>query len=140
MADTLALSKIIEPFVRDWLRQEYKQEFESHDVALTLTTGGLHRFDAVSIDRSIVADIKSSFSFGAGSVHSVIVDLYYLNLITAEKKFLVLTDLDFFNYFMKRMEGKIASGIKVLPCELPPKIKEKIKDTQLNAQREIGKK
>ena len=149
MANTSALSEIVEPFVRKWLKQKYGEKFENKNVALTLTTGGKHKFDAVSVDRSIVADVKSSSArndnassrkFVAGTFRSAIVDVDYLSLIIAKKKILVLTNRDFFDYFIKRMKGKIASGIEVLYCQLPLSIRKKTGAVLLNAQREIGKK
>src|SRR3990172_11746299 len=97
MANTNYL-KEIESWVRDnWLHKQFPgYQFDKR--FLELTTGGKHEFDAVSKDISIVASIKThswTTSGGkrpAGKIAQLYQELYFLNLVEAKKKCLVLTN------------------------------------------------
>jgi hypothetical protein len=58
MADTTYLKREVETFVRRVLAERFGQPFSSE--RLRLLPGGLHEFDAVSADRTIVVGIKSA--------------------------------------------------------------------------------
>ena len=59
MANTTQIKKLIEPHVRDWLASKFPGH-EFKETSVTLKWGGVHKFDAVSEDRSIVAEILSN--------------------------------------------------------------------------------
>ena len=143
MANTNDL-KQIEPYVRKWLRKEFHKEFLPNEIALPLRTGGKHKFDAISRDRSIVAGIKSNHprpekKVGVGVVDSSLVELYYLSLVKAKRKFLIFTNKDFYEILKRRLEGKILPDTKILYCKLSKKAASIAARAAKSARREIMK-
>jgi len=141
MADTTYMKNEVERWVRNWLAQQFpKQHFSKQ--SLELITGGKHEFDAVSQDKGVVAGITGhSFKTRGGNLPSgkyagLYQELYFLSLIKATKKFLILTNEDMFRDFQKKSEGKIAAGIDLIFCPLPSNIMEKVADIQAKASRE----
>jgi len=136
--------KEIEPYVRKWLKKEYGKEFFSYEFTLPLRTGGKHKFDAVSADKSIVAGIKSNRPGKGGKVRvgvtdSSLVELYYLSLINAKRKFLIFTDKTFYKVLKKRFNGKILPDTELLYCKLSKRIASIAARATKKARREIVK-
>ena len=117
MADTRYLTKEVEDFVRLRLRQLHGTEFSKRK--LSLTTGGKHEFDAVSTDGDIVASIKatsgrtSGGNLPQGKFNNAIAELYYLNLVKAPTRILVLTNADFRGLLVRKLQGAIAPGVSI---------------------------
>jgi hypothetical protein len=109
MADTRYLKSIVEDHVRAWLRDKFGQSFKSVPLPLTGVQGiaRTHEFDAVSEDESIVCSIQtaswktSGKKRGSGKVHGAYTELYFLSLIQATQKILILTDPEFFECFTR---------------------------------------
>lgn len=147
MANASDLKNLIEPYVRNWLAKRYQTSFEEHEKALELLTGGRHRFDAMSKDNLIVAGIKASAEresgskrrVGAGAIKSAFTELYFLSLIQAKKKLLVLTNRGFYEIFKRRSKGKVWPDTEVLYCSLPKKLAAIAAAASRNARKEIGK-
>lgn len=145
MANTNALKTLAEPYVRRWCSSKYGIEFEDFEKEIRLVTGGVHRFDAVSRDGSVVAGIKTSTlrdngQVSAGVIKSTFTELYFLSLIKANTKLMILTDKGYYEYFRRISEGKIAQGVEIIHCPLSKEIKEQIYVVHDNCRREIGKK
>jgi hypothetical protein len=90
MARTNELKDLVEPYVRTWLSKNYGIAFEPFELALTLVTGGTHKFDVVSQARAIIAGIKThavrpTGKVGVGPIKSAFTKLYFLSLVEAEK-------------------------------------------------------
>lgn len=115
--------------------------FESR--VLTLVTGGTHEFDAVSADGTVVASIKSasgktsSGQLPAGKIRAAEAELYYLTLIDAPTRLLVLTNKEFYEIMRKRLEGRLAHGIDLKFVPLPKDVQEHVAETQALASREV---
>jgi len=132
--------------VRDyWLTNKYpKKRFSKQ--TLKLRTGGNHEFDAVSQDNSIIAGIKTNSAKTSGGnppsgKYAVLFqELYFLSLVQAPEKLLVLTNEDMYKAFQNNSSGKIAKGIKIVFCPLPQNIKEKVAMVQAGASEEQSKK
>ena len=145
MANTIKLKKPVEDFVRNWLTNKYNKQFFKNDTELKLITGGKHRFDIVSQDLSIIGDIKSSTTrlngkVGVGTWKSVFMDLYYLSLVKADKKLMILTNKEFFKFFKNKSKGKIWPDTELLYCKLPDNLLKDISEVSKFARNEIGKK
>ncbi|MFA5155038.1 MAG: hypothetical protein WC453_01245 [Patescibacteria group bacterium] len=144
MANTKILSQLIEPYVRERLREKIGCEFYNKDIKLKLVTGGSHKFDIVSLDKNIIGDIKSHQTrengrAGVGSVKSIYFDIYMLSLVKAKRKILVLTNKNFYNFFKRISTGKTPLDIEIMLIELPDDIKTKAKTVHNIASKEIGK-
>ena len=148
MADTTKLKTIVEAFVRDELRKWYPgHTFVDKHLPLHKKRDGTfayHKFDAVSEDTSIVANIKSSSwttSAGkspAGKVGGLFEDIYLLSLAEAKTKLLILTDKESYERFTKTSDGKLAEGVEIRLCVLPPKLQEWVRHIQQAASREMS--
>ncbi|HEV2738710.1 MAG TPA: hypothetical protein VGU66_09040 [Candidatus Elarobacter sp.] len=130
MADTSYYKTHVEPFVRAELQRLHGQPFLSR--TLRLPTGGTHEFDAVSDDGSIVASIKSlsgKTSGGkrpAGKYAACLAELYFLTLVDAPVRMLVLTTPSLHTMFVRYMEGRLHPGVKIELIVVSPEIQGQI--------------
>jgi hypothetical protein len=146
MANTTFLKTKIEPFVRDFLANKFGQPFRS----AFLPHSGVknkpasHEFDAVSEDRKTVCGIKSASWYtsggtrGAGKIQGVYAELYFLSLVEANQKYLVLTDPEFFENFKRDAQGKLAPNIDLLYCELPEDLKREVAAIRTASRHELA--
>jgi len=141
MANTTYMKNQVEDWVRNWLDQQYPGSHFKKDT-LKLTTGGNHEFDAVSQENSIIAGITGhSWKTKGGNLPSAKYDglyreLYFLSLIRATKKLLVLTNEDMYRDFVNRSKGKVAQGIEISFCQLPVEMRQKVAQVQQKASEE----
>lgn len=145
MANTNLLKTIAEPYVRQWCSGKYGIEFENHEKEVMLVTGGVHRFDVVSKDGSVVAGIKTSTlrddgKVSSGVIKSTFTELYFLSLIKTTTKLMILTDKGYCEYFRKISRGKVTEGIEIIHCQFPKEIENNISAIHKNCRKEIGKK
>ena len=116
-----------EQYVLRKLRSRYGVEFRSEHVRLS--TGGFHVFDAVASDQSVVAVIRSASGRtangqdSAAQITDCVAELYYLSLVEAARRLLVLTSPEFHALFGKVMRGKVAPGITVTHLPLPAAVR-----------------
>lgn len=114
----------IEESVRTILSKEYgvvltkrrlTLQREKHD-----RTPNTHEFDFVSPDQKIVGEIKSYKYTKKAQANTrlprVMMDCWYLSLVKAEIKLLVLTDEKFYEEFKKDSDGLLPPSIKVCYC------------------------
>lgn len=142
MADTRFLKHQVEEYVRDVLKRAHGVDFRSE--SLTLSTGGRHEFDAVSEDKQIVATIKSSSgktvsgNLPSGKMRGVEAELYYLTLVDAPTRMVVLTDPQFYRIMLGRLKGKLADGLTLKLVELPPELQALASQVQKEASHEVS--
>ena len=109
MANTNLL-KAVEPLVRRWAASEYQRPIEPDEAALELISGGRHKFDVVAVDRTLVGGVKASRArvdgqAGTGVIKSLFTELYFLSLVEADIKLLVLQDPALYQYSSVRRAG-----------------------------------
>jgi hypothetical protein len=142
MADTTYLRRVVETYVRDQLSREFGQTFSA--TFLSLQPGGRHEFDAVSEDGGVVASIKAASGLTAGGrnpsgkIKDCIAELYYLSLVEAPIRRLVLTTPAFFAIFTKSTAGAVARGIEVVCVPLPAEMQLEVNKVVLAASREVS--
>ena len=141
MADTRIYKTKVEDYVREVLRAKYSVGFKRRK--LKLPTGGLHEFDAVGEDEQngrIVAGIKSSAGKNSlsGKIKSVEAELYYLTLVEAGTKLLVLTDREFHGVVKARLKCKVPQEIKVCPVELRGDLQKEVDAVRKKARDEMS--
>lgn len=144
MANTNLL-KDIEHYVRHWCSKKYGIEFETNEKEIQLVTGGIHRFDVVAKDGSVIAGVKTSTlrengRVGVGTIKSTFTELYFLSLVKANKRLMILTDQGYYTHFRKVSNAKVAEGIEIIYCPLPEEIERNIAIIHKNCREEIGKK
>jgi hypothetical protein len=142
MADTTYIKSSVEPYVREVLAKEFNSPFEAKQ--LTLETGGTHEFNAVSEDQRVVAVIKTSSGrtsgggLPSGKMKVAESDLYYLTLVRAPNRFLVLTDPEFYELLSSRLHGRLARGLSLKLIELPDHIRAQLRTVQKEASAEVS--
>jgi hypothetical protein len=141
MADTTYLRTVVESYVRRQLQDEFGRSFRAE--FLSLTPGGKHEFDAVSSDRDIVVSIKAASGLTAsgknpaGKIKDCVAELYYLSLVEAPIRRLVLTTPGFFDIFTRKTRGAVALGIEVVCVPLPPSMQVEVDEVVRKASREV---
>jgi hypothetical protein len=143
MANTNLL-KSVEPLVRRWAADQYQRPIEDGEIALELVSGGHHKFDVVSVDRTLIGGVKASRArdngkVGTGVIKSLFTELYFLTLVEAEVKLLVLTDPALYRYFLRQANGKIAPGIEVIEFTIPEEMTALLAPVHEASSSEIGK-
>lgn len=142
MADTSLLKTIVEPHVRAELTSEFGVSFAANTVILT--TGGTHEFDAVSTDGRIVASIKSASGktsggkVPSGKIKDVEAELYYLSLVSAQNRLLVLTTPEFYDIMSRRLAGRLLREIELRLISLPHELQEQVNLVQKRASAEVS--
>jgi hypothetical protein len=133
---------VVESYVREQLTDEFGQPFSSR--FLTLVPGGRHEFDAVSADGQVVVSIKSASGLTAGGrvpsgkIKDCLAELYYLSLVEAPIRRLVLTTPAFFQLFAKTSAGAVAAGLQVVCVPLPAAIQAEVDKVVEEASREVS--
>jgi hypothetical protein len=146
MADTTRLKYEVEPFVRAWLGEKFGQRFHSESLELTgvKQKPARHEFDAVSEDGKIVCGIKTSSwktsggKRGAGKIAEAYMELYFLNLVAVEQKYLVLTDHEFYEKLKINSRGKLPPDVDLLWCELSKELELGVAAIRAKSQNELG--
>ncbi len=142
MANTQYIKTSVEPYIRSWLSMRCGN-IDLLEEDSKLSTGGYHKFDAVSGNRFIVAAFVCNRAKTAtgkentGGVRKTLNDLQFLNLLagTATKRFLVFTDKDFLKLIQKRGKRVGTKEITFLYCKLPQKLAIGLENV-LNTSRE----
>jgi hypothetical protein len=123
MANTVLLRTMVEDYVRGHLQDRYGQLFSPR--TLPLRSGGRRGFDAVSVDQRIVASVSTASGLTAGGnkpngkINKAIADLYFLTLVDAPIRLLVLTTPRFHTILVREMMGAVAEGIAIECLPLP---------------------
>lgn len=137
MADTTRIKKEIEPFVRAWLSKELG-DTELTERPVTLLSGGVYKFDAVSEDGSIVAAILSNRPKtrtgreNTGGVRKALNDFERLKQLRGNvSKIIVFTDPEFCNLIQRRTKRFGSQDIDFKVCRLSPE-KQKLLEKILN--------
>lgn len=142
MANTSYYKTHVEPFVREELERRHGLVFTSR--TLTLTTGGTHEFDAVSSDGSVVASIKSLSGKTSGGKRpaakysTCLAELYFLSLVKAPRRVLVLTTPDWYAMFMRYMENRLDPRLKIELIRLPDDIQAEVDRVRALASGEVS--
>ncbi len=142
MADTSYLRRVVEPYVRQELGRRYDTVFLPK--VLGLVSGGQREFNAVSHSGAVVASITSaggktvSGNVSPGKVRIAESELYYLTLVDAATRLLVVTSPEFFSLLNKRLDGKLAPGISLELVELPEEMAEQVARVRAEASIEMS--
>ena len=142
MADTRA-HKLAEQWIADeWLPKRFAQPFS--ETQLRLSSGGSFKFDAVSEDGRIVANISTSAEktvrgkHGTAKVQKIRSDIYFVLLATAETKLIVLSEPDMHTWWLKEAaRGRVPAEIEFLHAVLPDNLKAMLQASRRRASQEV---
>lgn len=143
MADTSYLRYTVEPWIREQLQGTYRQSFTSQ--VLELRTGGRREFDAVSEDRCVVASVKahsgatSSGGIPSAKINSALLEIYFLMLVPADERILVLTNPEFFAIFNRSTKGRIVPEVRVELMPLPLDMQTRVDAVTKRASDEMAR-
>ena len=148
MAKTTELREV-EVFVRKELEKTYP-EHTFTEKALSLRkkrdgTPAIHKFDAVSENNAIVASIKSHSWLTSGGkspggkIGQIYQSLYFLSLVDAKTKLLILTDREAYEGFLAVSNGKVAEGVEIKLCPLPLELQLLVTKVQQKASQEMSR-
>ena len=142
MANTRFLTDSVEDYIRSRLKERYSQPFSKQ--VLRLTTGGSHEFDAASADGRVVASIKAASgrtSGGknpSGKIKDSLAELYYLSLLDAPIRLLILTTPAFHEIFVRKTQNALAPGLIVNLIPLPTEMQAEVDRVVAEASREVS--
>lgn len=142
MANTRYLTVEVENYVRDELAKRFGVSFSKR--FLTLTTGGKHEFDAVSDDRRVVASIKATSAKTAGGnlpqgkFNNALSEIYYLSLVEAPQRMLVLTFPPFRELLVKKIDGALVDGVTIECVPLPADMQSEVDHVLSKASKEVS--
>jgi len=147
MANTQVLKQQVEDYVREELGRRYRVSFEKKRLPLPGAENpiGDHEFDAVAVDRSVVAGVISSApktSGGrrnTGAVHHATGELYYLSLVAASHRILVCTNEGFRELMESVMKGRLAKGLEIAHVPLPADLNKLAEEARLRASNEMSR-
>lgn len=142
MADT-RIQLEVEDWVRaEWMSIEYGQTFYRERVKLT--SGGVFDFDAVSVDRHIVATISTSGArtasgkYAVGKMLKIRSDMYFLLLTEAERLIVVLTEKDMYEQCLKeKAGGRVPEIIEFGLAEIPSEMRLRLDNARKKASKEV---
>ena len=143
MADTSYLRYTVEPWIREQLQGTYRQTFTSQ--VLELRTGGRREFDAVSEDRCVVASVKahsgatSSGGIPSAKINSALLEIYFLMLVPADERILVLTNPEFFAIFNRSTKGRVVPEVRVELMPLPLDMQTRVDAVTKRASDEMAR-
>lgn len=142
MANTRYLTTEVEEYVRKSLQERFGTKF--HKRVLDLMTGGHHEFDAVSDDGKIVASIKAtsgktaSGKIPAGKFNNALAEIYYLSLVDAPTRLLVLTYPAFYEMLKVKTTGALALGVDLDCVILPDEMQREVDRVLAAASKEVS--
>lgn len=103
-----------------------------------------HEFDAVSTDGTVVAAVKASSGRTArnrnpsGKIKDAYAELLFLSLVQSPRRYLVLTDREFFDIFSKESDGKRPTGVELLHIPLPTELQRRVEAAKNAASDEVS--
>lgn len=142
MANTQFIKDEVEPWVRKRLEENFGQPFRS-DV-LKLRTGRNHEFDAVSADGAMIFSIKSASGRTAtgglpqGKFHTAIAELYFLSLVSGQKRVLLVTNPQFYKLLERRLAGLMPDGVHLECLPLPHEMQAQLDAVIAVASKEVS--
>lgn len=143
MADTRIQLEVEDWIRRNWLLAKFSQQFFRD--RMTLSSGGVFDYDAVSADRKIVvlistsSSITSSGKHGVGKLQKIRADMFFLLLTpNVERKIIVFSEKDMFEQCMVEIaNGRAPKEIEIMHAEIPDTLRMKLVESREKASREV---
>lgn len=143
MADTRIQIEVEDWVRRNWMSNQFGQKF--YRERLSLSSGGVFDFDAVSEDHKIVASISTSGSktvtgkHAVGKLLKIRSDMFFLLLANAERRLVILTEPDMFELCQKEAEGgRVPSSIEFFCAQIPDDLIVRLQSARQVASKEVS--
>src|SRR5258708_1898651 len=75
---------------------------------------------------------------GVGRFKGATERFIFFVLVEREKKFLVLTDEEFYRNLATDLTGKLAADVDLVLCKLPDDLEREVKRVRITSRRELG--
>jgi hypothetical protein len=142
MADTRVQLEAEDWVTREWMPKAYAQPF--HRDRVSLRSGGVFDFDAVSSDNKIIAAISTSGAstsggkLAVGKLQKIRADMLFLLLAKADRRLLVFTERDMYDLCLKeKAGGRVPPEIEFAHAELPAELKSRLYEAKKSASQEV---
>jgi hypothetical protein len=142
MADTRVQLEAEDWVTREWMAKAFGQRF--HRDRVSLRSGGVFDFDAVSDDGRLIAAISTSSAttsagkLAVGKLQKIRADMLFLLLARADRRILVLTESDMFQLCLKEKEGgRVPPEIEFAHAELPAALSARLSEAKKSASEEV---
>jgi len=143
VADTRIQLEVEDWVRRYWMPKQYGTKFSRE--RLTLRSGGVFDFDAVSEDHSIVATISTSGSKTSGGKHAVgkilklRSDMLFLTMVEAQHRVIILTEQDMYVQCQKEAAGgRVPPEIEFICADIPDDLRVRLVAARLKASSELS--
>ncbi len=128
---------------RNWLPEKFGQGF--YRERMPLRSGGVFDFDAVSLDKTIVASISTSGARTAtgknavGKMQKLRADMLFLLLSEAPRKILVLCENDMYELCLReRSSGRAPQEIEFFCATLPDDLALRLRAARKLSSEEVS--
>ena len=145
MADTRVQLQVEDWVRQHWMPEEFGTQF--HRERISLISGGVFDFDAVSSDRTIAATISTSGAKTAsgksavGKLLKVRSDMLFLLLAKVERRLVILTESDMYARCLKEREGgRVPQEIEFARAEIPADLQQRLVKARAASSNEVSPK
>ncbi len=83
--------------------------------------------------------LTSGGNHPTGKVATCLNEVYFLTLVTAASRLLILTNPEFYGIFTRTTSGQIAEGVRVELLALPPEMQAAVDGITRRASEEMGR-
>jgi len=143
MANTKVQVKVERWIVTEYLPMQFNQQFK--EKSTDLIWGGKFKFDAVSEDGKIIANISTGTARTAqgkqasGKFQKIKSDtLYLLHAKNTTKRLQIFTEKDMREHFIREKEsGRFPPEVDLIHVELPDSLKQELQNARRLASKEV---
>lgn len=145
MADSSYLTKIVEPFVVDWVSSRIAITLTPQQIVVGPRTDGTlvqFAFDGVSVDRQTGLLVSTSHTVKPGGLRKLHVDASILLRAPFSRRIMAFINADVLLNFLNKCDGLLPlCEIEMLVCDsLPGDMLARIQEFQAKARKEVGDK
>jgi len=141
VADTRIQLEVEDWVRRNWMASHFGTKFSRE--RLSLRSGGVFDFDAVSEDHLIVATISTSGSktstgkYAVGKMLKLRSDMLFLTMVATKRRLIILTERDMFDQCEKEVTGgRVPPEIEFACATIPDDLRARLATARLSASGE----
>lgn len=143
MADTSVQRKVEDWIVSTWAEPQFGAA--CYKRRLSLTSGGVFEFDLVCEEKDVVGTVSTSKlaipsgKMGVGKVTKIRSDIYFLLLVEADRRIVVLTEQDMFDWWKKEQieKQRVPNNIEFMLVGLPHELRTELEASRKRSSDEV---